>query len=106
MFIGTIGAIVDATVKHGGFTVLKELTGHGLGDTVHQYPTIFNYGRPGKGVKLPANTIIAIEPITTTGKNGIITADDGWTVNTIDEAYSAHFEHTVLVLENGYEILT
>ena len=104
--VGTIGAVVEATVKHGKCNILKELTGHGLGDDLHQFPTIFNYGKTGKGTKLPANTIIAIEPITTLGKNGIITDDDGWSVNTIDGAPSAHFEHTVLVLENGYEILT
>jgi methionyl aminopeptidase len=104
--VGTIGAIIEATVKHGKYNVLKELTGHGLGDDLLQFPTIFNYGKTGKGTKLPANTIVAIEPITTLGKNGIITDDDGWSVNTIDGSPSAHFEYTVLVLENGCEILT
>ena len=76
-----------------------------LGDTLHQFPDIPNTGKAGTGPTLPANTIIAIEPITSTGGSAIREDNDGWTIRTADGSLSAHFEHTVLVTPEGREIL-
>jgi methionyl aminopeptidase len=84
---------------------VKALTGHGLGSTLHQFPDVPNIGRAKTGPVLPPHTIIAIEPITSMGTADIREADDGWTISTIDGAWSAHFEHTVLITESGHEIL-
>ena len=85
---------------------MRQLTGHGLGDTLHQFPEIPNVGKKGSGSLLPLHTIIAIEPISTLGSTTVREDADGWTLRTSDGALSAHFEHTVLVLEEGCEILT
>ena len=98
-------AIHDSLLLHG-FDAIRALTGHGLGTTLHQFPDIPNFGHAGKGPILPAGTIIAIEPISTTGSTEIREDEDGWTLRTEDGALSAHFEHTVLITEEGCEILT
>ena len=98
-------AIHDSLLLHG-FDAIRALTGHGLGTTLHQFPDIPNFGNAGKGPILPAGTIIAIEPISTAGSTEIREDEDGWTLRTEDGALSAHFEHTVLITEEGCEILT
>lgn len=103
--VGDISSTVQATVEGAGLTVVSALTGHGLGKTLHLYPDIPNFGEAGKGAKLPANTVIAVEPIVCTGGDGIKEADDNWTISTRDGSLAAHFEHTILVLEGGCEIL-
>lgn len=104
--IGDISAAVQNVVEGGGYTVLRALTGHGLGATLHQYPDVPNFGASGKGPNIPLHTILAIEPIISAGQSGdIVEAGDGWTLKTKDGALSAHMEHTVLVLEDGCEIL-
>jgi methionyl aminopeptidase len=103
--IGDISAMIEDTVVRGGYRCMKALTGHGLGTTLHQFPDVPNVGRRGTGPVLPAHTIIAIEPITSMGTDDIREGDDGWTITTRDGSFSAHFEHTVLVTEDGYEIL-
>lgn len=102
---GDISAAVQKTVENNGFNVVKALTGHGLGDNLHQFPDIPNFGKPDSGYYLPANTIIAIEPIVTAGRDGIKEAPDKWSVIMKDGAPTAHFEHTVLVTQGGYEII-
>lgn len=103
--IGDISATVQETVEGGGYKCVRALTGHGLGDSLHQFPDIPNVGEHGTGPVLPAWTLIAIEPITSMGTANIREGDDGWTICTGDGALSAHFEHTVLVTEDGYEII-
>lgn len=103
---GDISAAIHGTLKEYGFDAMRQLTGHGLGDSLHQFPEIPNVGKAGSGAVLPLHTIIAIEPISTAGSTKIKEDQDGWTLRTSDGALSAHFEHTVLVLEDGYEVLT
>lgn len=103
--VGDISAAVQAVVEGGHCTVIKPLTGHGLGHTLHQFPDIPNHGRRGTGPVLVAGTVIAIEPITTLGNGGIRELDDGWTIVSHDGALTAHMEHTILVTEDGHEIL-
>ncbi len=103
--VGDISATVQGTVEGAGFSIVSALTGHGLGKTLHQFPDVPNYGEKGTGPKLPANTIIAVEPIVCIGGDGIKEADDNWTINTKDGSLSAHFEHTLLILEDGVEVI-
>jgi len=104
--IGDISAIVQQTVEEEGLTPLKPLTGHGLGDTLHQFPDIPNFGKAGRGPLIPNGAVLAIEPIISAGKsNQVRDSGDGWTLITEDRALSAHFEHTILVTEEGCEIL-
>lgn len=103
--IGDISAMVQAVVEGGGYRCVNALTGHGLGSELHQFPDIPNTGTKGTGPVLPAWTLIAIEPITSMGKPGIRELEDGWTIVTADGSLSAHFEHSVLVTEDGAEVL-
>jgi len=103
--VGDISSVIQKTVEAGGFACVRALTGHGLGSTLHQFPDVPNVGKAGTGPALPAYTIIAIEPITSMGSDSIVDKDDGWTICTADGSLSAHFEHTVLVLDDGHEIL-
>jgi methionyl aminopeptidase len=103
--VGDISSAVQHTVEGAGLSVVSALTGHGLGKTLHQFPDVPNYGKKGTGPKLPANTVIAVEPIVCTGGDGIKESDDNWTINTKDGSLSAHFEHTLLILEDGVEII-
>ncbi len=103
--IGDISAIIQHTVESGGFAVIPVLTGHGLGTTLHQFPNIPNEGEVGAGPVLPANTIIAIEPIVCAGTGDIADSKDGWTLVTSDSSLSAHFEHTLLVQSGGCKII-
>jgi len=102
---GDISATVQQFVESAGFTIVRPLTGHGLGTTLHQFPDVPNFGEAGGGYELPAGTIIAIEPIVSAGSGDIHHEKDGWTLSIADSALSAHFEHTVLVREKGCEIL-
>jgi methionyl aminopeptidase len=86
--------------------IVEELCGHGVGSSLHEDPHILNFGKPGKGPILKAGMTLAIEPMLNLGTKKIIFHDDGWTTSTADKKYSAHFEHTILVTEDGYEVLT
>ncbi|BAT51270.1 methionine aminopeptidase [Nostoc sp. NIES-3756] len=100
------GAIEDH-VKANGFTVVEEFTGHGVGRNLHEEPSVFNYRtREMPNVKLRAGMTLAIEPILNAGSKHTRTLSDRWTAVTVDNSLSAQFEHTVLVTETGYEILT
>ena len=105
LFVGDISAAIQEHVEGHGYTCVNGLTGHGLGKTLHQFPDIPNRGEKGSGPRLPAWTVIAIEPITSMGGPEIKDSTDGWTIATKDGSLSAHFEHTVLVSVNGHEIL-
>ncbi len=104
--IGDIGEAVQAYVEYQGFSVVRALTGHGLGKAVHEEPVVPNYGKSGLGFKLLAGMTVAIEPMVNEGDYEVDTLDDGWTVVTADGKLSAHFEHTVLITNNGCEVLT
>lgn len=103
--IGDISSSIQQYVESHSYHCVPALTGHGLGTTLHQFPDIPNVGKAGTGPKVPSGTIIAIEPITSMGAEQIRESGDGWTIHTADGALSAHFEHTVLVKKDGYEVL-
>lgn len=103
--IGDISAAVQASVEADGFTVVKALTGHGVGKAVHQFPDVPNFGKAGNGPLIPSGAVIAIEPIVSAGDGAIYEAGDGWTICTTDGSLCTHSEHTVLITERGAEIL-
>lgn len=104
--IGDIGHAIMKVVEPFNYGLPIEYTGHGIGRTMHEAPYVPNVGVPGKGARLRKNMVIAIEPMVQLGTRRTKTLDDGWTVVSEDEKLTAHFEHTVLILDDGYEILT
>ena len=104
--IGDIGHAVEQYVKKNGFTVVRDLAGHGVGYSIHEEPMILNFGKKGTGMQLAPGMTIAIEPMVVAGDFHIIIDDDGWGIRTADGALAAHFEHTVVVTKEGCEILT
>ena len=104
--LGDIGAAIQAVVEAAGFSVVRDLVGHGIGTGFHEEPQVPNYGKPNRGIRLVPGLTIAIEPMVNVGKPGIRTMPDKWTVVTVDGKRSAHFEHTVAITENGPRILT
>lgn len=104
--IGDISAAIEKVLRSYDLGIVRELVGHGVGHELHESPEIPNYGRAGTGPTLHAGMTIAIEPITTLGSPRIFTAHDGWTLLSVDGSRSAQFEHTVLVTDEGCEILT
>ncbi len=103
---GDIGHAVQKVANKYNLGIVRELVGHGVGDKVHMEPDVPNYGKEGKGPRLFKNNVIAVEPMLNLGTQYIYQLDDNWTVVTEDGQNSAHFEHTVLVTEDGCEILT
>lgn len=104
--VGDISAAVERVLRAHDLGIVRELVGHGVGHELHESPEIPNYGRAGTGPTLKAGMTIAIEPITTLGDYRIFGAHDGWTLLTVDGSRSAQFEHTVLVTDDGCEVLT
>ena len=104
--IGDIGAAVQEVVEAAGFSVVRDLVGHGIGVGFHEEPQVPNYGKPKRGTRLTPGLTIAIEPMVNIGKPGTRTMPDRWTVVSVDGTRSAHFEHTVAVTENGPRVLT
>lgn len=104
--LGDVGAAVQEVVEAGGFSVVREFVGHGIGTRMHEDPQVPNYGRRGMGIKLREGMVLAIEPMVNVGKPGVQVLSDGWTAVTEDGSMSAHFEHTVAVTASGAEILT
>lgn len=104
--IGDIASAVQEHVEKNGYSVVRELVGHGLGRELHEDPQVPNYGKRGSGTKIQSGLVIAIEPMVNMGKKDVLQAEDGWTIYTEDKKPSAHFEHTVAVTKNGAEILT
>ena len=104
--VGDISEAIQKRLDANKFGIVRDLVGHGVGHNLHEEPNIPNYGNKGKGPILTRNMTIAIEPMATLGGYGVFVGDDGWTIMTSDNSRSAHFEHTVLITENGAEILT
>jgi methionyl aminopeptidase len=99
--VGDIGHAVQEVAERAGYSVVRELVGHGIGTSFHEEPQVPNYGKPKRGPRLVPGMTIAIEPMVNVGDPGIRTLDDKWTVVTADGSLSAHFEHTVAIQENG-----
>jgi methionyl aminopeptidase len=105
-FLGDIGAAIQQHAEANGYSVVREFCGHGIGTTFHEEPQVLHYGRAGTGLKLVAGMIFTVEPMINAGKRDIRMLADGWTVVTSDHSLSAQWEHTVLVTDDGYEVLT
>lgn len=105
-FLGDIGFTIQNHAEKNGFSVVREFCGHGIGKVFHEDPQILHYGSPGKGLKLEAGMIFTIEPMINAGKKDIKILPDGWTVVTKDRSLSAQWEHTILVTEKSYEVMT
>jgi len=104
--IGDIGAAVQAVVERAGFSVVRDLVGHGIGVEFHEEPQVPNYGKPKRREKLVTGLTVAIEPMVNIGGPATRTLADRWTIVTLDGSLSAHFEHTVAITENGPRVLT
>jgi methionyl aminopeptidase len=104
--LGDIGAAVQGVVEAEGFSVVRDFVGHGIGTHMHEDPQVPNYGEVGRGMKLRAGMVIAIEPMVNAGGPDVKVLRDGWTAVTDDGSMSAHFEHTVAVTDTGAKILT
>src|SRR5690554_5013659 len=105
-YLGDIGAVIQKHAEKQGFSVVREYCGHGVGQKFHHDPQVLHYGRPGTGVRLEPGMIFTIEPMINAGRKEIRQLADGWTVVTKDRSLSAQWEHSVLVTDNGYEVLT
>lgn len=104
--IGDIGYAIEQYAHKHNLGVVKELCGHGVGTSVHEDPEVPNYGIPNTGPRLKEGMVIAVEPMLTLGRPDIFVHDNNWTIDTQDGSLSAHFEHTVVVTKDGYQILT
>lgn len=104
--ISDISKVIQNVVENNNLSIVKEFTGHGVGRNLHEDPIVFNYYEPSEDVTLRKGMVIAIEPIVSIGNPKSITLNDNWTVKTISGKNAAHYEHTVLVTETGFEILT
>ena len=105
-FVGDISHRIQTFVEKNGYSIVRELVGHGVGKQLHEDPMVPNYGKAGSGPRLNANSVIAIEPMVNMGDKNVVFMSDGWTCKTRDGLPSAHYENTVLITENGVEILT
>ncbi len=104
--IGDISFAVQDYVQNEGYTVVRELTGHGLGKDLHEDPAVPNYGKRGRGAKINNGMVLAIEPMINLGKKNVRQLSDGWTIVTSDEKASAHFEHDIAIVDGKAEILS
>jgi methionyl aminopeptidase len=105
-FLGDIGYLIQSHAEKHGFSVVREFCGHGIGRKFHEEPQVLHYGRTGTGLKLQPGMIFTVEPMINAGKPAIRQLADGWTVVTKDHSLSAQWEHTVLVTDSGFEVLT
>ncbi len=104
--LGDIGYTIQSHVEEKGFSVVRDFCGHGIGTTFHESPNILHYGTKNTGMELKPGMTFTIEPMINAGKFGVKVLNDGWTAVTKDKSFSAQFEHTVGITENGYEIFT
>lgn len=104
--VGDIGHAIQKFVEAKGYTVVRELVGHGLGRKLHEAPEVPNYGKKGSGPLLKQGMVIAIEPMINLGTRNIVQEKDGWTIRTADRKPSAHYEHTIAIFEDRTEVLT
>jgi len=104
--IGDVGNAIQKYVEAKGFTVVRELVGHGVGKSLHESPEVPNYGKKGSGPLLGDGMVIAIEPMVNLGTRNVVQEKDGWTIRTADRKVSAHYEHTVAIFKDKTEVLT
>ncbi|AWW30019.1 type I methionyl aminopeptidase [Echinicola strongylocentroti] len=104
--IGDVGNAIQKFVEARGYTVVRELVGHGVGKSLHESPEVPNYGKKGSGPLLKDGMVIAIEPMVNLGTRNVVQERDGWTIRTADRKPSAHYEHTIAIFEDRTEILT
>jgi methionyl aminopeptidase len=104
--LGDIGHAIQTFTEKNGYSVVREFCGHGIGKKFHDEPQVLHYGKPGTGIKLETGMIFTIEPMINAGKRDIKQMPDGWTIVTKDRSLSAQWEHTILVTETGFEVLT
>lgn len=104
--LGDIGSAIQRHIEENGFSVVRELMGHGVGRSLHENPNVPNYGTSGEGAVVKENSVLAIEPMATAGSPVVVPDADGWTWRTADGSLAAHFEHTVVVTKDGAEVLT
>ncbi|TNF34530.1 MAG: type I methionyl aminopeptidase [Gammaproteobacteria bacterium] len=106
IFLGDIGHVIQAYAEANGCSVVREYCGHGIGRQFHEDPQVLHYGKPGTGIRVEAGMTFTIEPMINFGKRHVKLLNDQWTVVTKDHSLSAQWEHTILVTDNGYEVLT
>ena len=104
--LGDVGHVIQMMAERQGFSVVREFCGHGIGRKFHEEPQVLHYGRPGTGMRLTPGMTFTVEPMINAGKAAIRELADGWTIVTKDHSLSAQWEHTVLVTDTGFEILT
>ncbi|HEV8690180.1 MAG TPA: type I methionyl aminopeptidase, partial [Ideonella sp.] len=104
--LGDIGATIQKHAEGHGFSVVREFCGHGIGKQFHEEPQVLHYGRAGTGLKLQPGMIFTIEPMINAGRREIRETGDGWTIVTKDRSLSAQWEHTIVVTDTGYEVMT
>lgn len=104
--VGDIGAAVQEVVESAGLSVVRSLVGHGVGRSMHEDPQVPNYGRPGRGARLTAGMVLAVEPMVTVGGPEVVVGDDDWAISTVDGSLAAHQEFTIAVTDDGPRILT
>jgi methionyl aminopeptidase len=104
--LSDIGHAVQTVAEGAGFSVVREYVGHAIGTAMHEEPQVPNYGSPGKGLRLRAGHVFAVEPMINAGGASTRLLDDGWSVVTADGSLSAHFEHTIAITESGPEVFT
>jgi methionyl aminopeptidase len=104
--LSDIGHAIQQYAESFGYSVVRDLVGHGIGREMHEEPQVPNYGRPGRGPRLQEGITLAIEPMVNTGGPEVVSLSDGWTIVTADRGLSAHFEHTVAITKSGPDILT
>ena len=105
-YLGDIGFAIQSFVEKNRFSVVREYCGHGIGSVFHEDPQVLHYGKPKTGIKLKAGMTLTIEPMVNAGKKEVKLLPDGWTVVTKDHSLSAQWEHTILITEDGFEVLT
>ena len=104
--LGDVGAVIQQHVEKNRFSVVREYCGHGIGRVFHEDPQVLHYGQAGTGMELKAGMTLTVEPMVNAGKRHVKLLNDGWTVVTKDHSLSAQWEHTVLITDTGYEVLT
>ena len=105
--LGDVGAAIENHARLNGFSVIREFTGHGIGREMHEDPAVYNFGNPGRGLRLRHGMTLAVEPMIAMGDWHLTIDDDGWCARTVDHSWCAHYEHTIAVNEEGLpEILT
>ena len=104
--LGDVGAVIQAHAEENGYSIVREFCGHGIGRKFHEEPQVLHYGKAGTGLRLEPGMIFTVEPMINAGKADIRGLADGWTIVTKDHSLSAQWEHTVLVTDTGYEVLT